>query len=36
MDELEAIFTDLFLFIDELIKDYEEPVRPSSEEIEKL
>lgn len=36
MDELEAIFTDLFLFIDELIKDYEEPVSPSLEEIEKL
>ncbi|HPB05554.1 MAG TPA: hypothetical protein PKX60_04895, partial [Prolixibacteraceae bacterium] len=28
MEELEGIFVDLFLFVDELIKDYGEPVEP--------
>ena len=36
MKDLELIFADLFLFVDELIKDYEEPVTPSTDEIEKL
>lgn len=33
---LEMIFADLFLFIDELIKDYGEPVSPSPKNIEAL
>ena len=33
---LEMIFADLFLFIDELTKDYGEPVKPTANEIEKL
>ena len=36
MRELELIFADLFSFIDELIKDYGEPVKPSAHEIEQL
>ena len=33
---LEMIFADLFLFVDELIKDYGEPVSPSPKQIEYL
>jgi hypothetical protein len=33
---LENIFTDLFLFVDELIKDYGDPVEPSIADIELL
>ncbi|HUM89053.1 MAG TPA: hypothetical protein PKV50_05940 [Prolixibacteraceae bacterium] len=36
MEELEGIFVDLFLFVDELIKDYGEPVEPDDTELEKL
>jgi hypothetical protein len=36
MNELELIFTDLFAFVEELIKDYGEPVSPSPKEIEAL
>jgi len=34
--DLDSIFSDLFLFIDELTKDYGEPVTPTSHEIEVL
>lgn len=33
---LNLVFEDLILFIDEIIKDYGEPVRPSTSEIEHL
>src|ERR1035437_3637558 len=33
---LNLVFEDLILFIDEIIKDYGEPVRPSPNEIELL
>lgn len=33
---LDLVFEDLILFIDELIKDYGEPIRPTHSEIEKL
>lgn len=36
MKELEIIFEDLFVFIDDLIKDYGEPISPTPEEIEQL
>src|ERR1035437_11103287 len=36
MEELEQVFFDMSLVVDEIIKDYGEPVRPSPEEIELL
>lgn len=36
MNELELIFADLFAFIDELIKDYGEPISPTTVELEQL
>lgn len=36
MNNLEPIFNELFVFVDEYIKDFGEPINPSQEEIEKL
>jgi hypothetical protein len=36
MNELEAIFSDLFAFIEELVKDYGEPISPTPEEFQQL